>query len=94
MGRQTDWFALALDGWSMGIEASTVIGLRMARLAAGGAAAQAEARRMVEEKLGAAIDLQAMAMRGALGGDIGTAAARSVRHYRGKVRANRRRLMR
>lgn len=94
MGRQTDWFALALDGWSMGIEASTVIGLRMAKLAAGGAAAEAEARRMVEEKLGAAIDLQAMAMRGALGADIGTAAARSMRHYRGRVRANRRRLTR
>lgn len=92
--RQTDWFALALDSWSMGVEASAVIGLRMVRLAGGGAAAESEARLMVTEKVGAVMDLQALAMRGALGGDIGIVASRSLRHYRGKVRANRRRLTR
>lgn len=92
MTKQPDWFALALDGWAMGIEASAVIGLRMARLAGGGEAAASEAQRMVSEKVDAAIDLQMLAMRGALGKDVGAAASRSIRHYRSRIRANRRRL--
>ena len=94
MRHNTDWFALALDSWSMGVEASAVIGLRMVRLAGGGAAAESEARLMVTEKFRAALDLQALAMRGALGGDPGMVAARSLRHYGARVRANRRRLTR
>ena len=94
MRHNTDWFALALDSWSMGVEASAVIGLRMVRLAGGGAAAESEARLMVTEKFGAALDLQALAMRGALGGDLGIVASRSLRQVGARVRANRRRLTR
>jgi len=87
--------ASAALGWSammLGLEASTVIGLRAVKLAKGGRAAKMEARRMVAEKVRAAMALQALAMTGALGGDASTVAAKTLRHYSPKVRANLRRL--
>jgi hypothetical protein len=77
---------------ALGMEASAVIGLRTVKLAKGGRAAKTEARRMVAEKLRAAMELQALAMTGSLGGDAPTAATRTLRHYAPKVRANLRRL--
>ena len=94
MARSSSWISLALDSWSLGLDASAVIGMRAIKLAAGGSAATAEAQRMVEEKIAAAIDLQMLAMTGGLGPTMHGAASRSVRHYAGKVRANRRRLAR
>lgn len=94
MGRPLSWMSIALDGWAMGIEASAVIGLRMVKLAGGGAKAAAEAELMVAEKIAAAIELQALAVTGALGTSLQSATARSIRHYAPKVRANRRRLRR
>ena len=81
-----------MDAWSLGLEASTVVGLRMWKLAAGGAAAEAEAVRMVSEKVEAGLALQARAMSGGLGATPQSAAAQTLSHYRRKVRANRRRL--
>lgn len=86
------WIRLTLDAWGLGLEASSVIGLRVLKLAAGGAAAQAEAVRMVSEKAEAGAALQAMALSGALGPTAHGAAAKTLKHYRRKVRANRRRL--
>ncbi len=82
-------------GWSMmalGLEASAVIGLRTVKLAKGGRAAKTEARRMVADKVRAAMELQALALTGALGQDPAKATARTVRHYAPKVHANLRRL--
>jgi cell division GTPase FtsZ len=93
MGRRNSWLKLGLDIWSLGIESSTVIGLRTLKLAAGGAAADAESRRMVEEKLKAGLEWQAMAITGGLGGAPHRVAAKTLAHYRRKVRANRRRLL-
>ena len=92
--RTNPWLSVGLDAWSLGAEASAVMGLRMIRLAAGGAAAEAEARRMVTEKVEAALALQALALSGGLGTTAHGAAAKSMAHYRRKVRANRRRLQR
>lgn len=92
MGRKTSWMSLAIDGWSCGLEAATVVGLRMVRLSAGGAAAADEAERMVREKLEAAAELHRLALTGALGNTPRSASAKTLRHYRAKVRANRRRL--
>lgn len=86
------WISLSLDAWSLGVEASTVIGLRTMKLAAGGAAAQAEAARMVSEKIESAWTLQGRALTGGLGTTPHGAASRTLTHYRRKVRANRRRL--
>ena len=90
--RSNPWLGVALDAWSLGAESSAVMGLRMLKLAAGGAAAELEAQRMVSEKLEAALTLQTLALTGGLGVTPHGAAAKSVAHYRRKVRANRRRL--
>lgn len=86
------WIDASMDWWTLGVEASTVIGLRTARLAQGGAAAQQEAQRMVSEKIGAAVELQMAMMTGALGGSPASTSRKVARHYSRKVRANRRRL--
>jgi len=88
------WWALGFDAWRLSLEASTVIGLRTARLAQGGALAQAEAQRMVAEKMAAGAALAGIAMTGGLGADPARASARVLAHYRRPVRANRRRLSR
>ena len=81
------WLRLTLDATMLGLEAQQVIGLRLVRLAAGGAVAQAEAQRMVTEK-GAAFVEAATTL--ATGGS----AQKVVRRYRSHVRANNRRLTR
>lgn len=92
MARKDPWTRLAFDSWALGVEASSVIGLRMLKLAAGGAAAQAEAQRMVSEKVAASLTLPMLAMTGRLGSTAPAVAVGSVKHLRRKVRANRRRL--
>jgi hypothetical protein len=88
------WLALGVDAWALGLEAASVIALRSLALAQGGARAQAEAVRMVAEKAEAASALAVRAAMGDLGATPQTVAARTVRHYRKKVTANRRRLTR
>ncbi|MDR6623731.1 hypothetical protein [Caulobacter segnis] len=93
MARRKDpWTSLAFDSWALGLEASTVIGLRMMKLAAGGAAAQAEAQLMVSEKVAASVTLPMLAATGQLGATGPAIASGSLAHLRRKVRANRRRL--
>ena len=84
------WLRAGMDAWTLGLEASAVVALRTAKLAAGGGEAAREAELMVAEKVRAAVELQA-ALLGAtpLGGT-----QLALRHYRGKVAANRRRLSR
>lgn len=86
------WFGIGLQAWSLGLEASTVMGLRTLKIAQGGARGRAETQRMVSEKIEAAAALQALALTGALGVTAPRASARTIAHYRRKVRANRRRL--
>lgn len=90
--RHSPWVQLGWDAWMLGAESASVMGLRTLKIAAGGAAGEAEARRMVSEKIEAAQALQIMAMTGALGFTAPAAAAKTLTHYRRKVRANRRRL--
>jgi len=86
------WLRFYSDIGALGIEASTVIGLRLAKIAVGGPAGEKESERMVEEKVAAAAELGAMAMTGALGFTGAAVTKRTLAHYRRKVRANRRRL--
>jgi hypothetical protein len=76
----------------LGLDAATVIGLRTLKIAAGGAAGAAEAQRMVGEKVEAALALQTLALTGGLGNTPLSATAKTLAHYRRRVRANRRRL--
>lgn len=86
------WMRLGMNAWALGLESSAVIGLRTLKIAAGGPDAEAETRRMIAEKVDAALALQRLAFTGGLGATPHRAAARTVAHYRKKVRANRRRL--
>jgi hypothetical protein len=90
--RANPWLRIGLDAWAMGVEASAVVGLRTLKIAAGGPAGQAEAQEMLAEKVQAAVDWQMKAMTGGLGFTPSSAAAKTLTHYRRKVRANRRRL--
>jgi hypothetical protein len=79
----------------LGVEAWMVMGLRLAKLAAGGPAAALEAQRMLAEKSAAAVEAQFAAGIALATGVSHTAAGRkALGRYRRRVRANRRRLMR
>jgi hypothetical protein len=88
------WTRLMFDIWSLGLETSAVIASRTMKLSVGGEAAEREARRMVAEKIEAALSLQTLALTGGLGTTPHSAARKSLAHYRRRVRANRRRLAR
>ena len=90
--RGNPWVKLTMDTWSLGMEASSVIGLRTLKMAAGGQAAQTEAALMINEKIASTLDLQIRAMTGGMGITPHGAVSKTVTHYRRKVRANRRRL--
>lgn len=79
------WWKLGVDASMLALESQAVIGLRLAKLAAGDAAAGIEAERMISEKVFAAGEA---AMLLATGGS----AQGVITGYRRKVRANRRRL--
>jgi hypothetical protein len=88
------WLKLGMDMWMLGAESSSVIALRTMKLAAGGTAANAEAERMVSEKVAASMALCQQAMFGQLGTTMPGMGTKAVAGYRRKVRANRRRLSR
>lgn len=91
--KHNPWAKVGWDAALLGVESATVIGLRMAKLANGGASADREARLMVAEKVQAAVAVQALAWSGALGLTAPRVASKTLAHYRRKVRANRRRLL-
>ena len=71
----------------LAVESNRVITLRMMKLAAGGAAAQAEARLMVTEKISEAMTAGIVLMSGGSHATV-------VKQYRRRVAANARRLSR
>jgi hypothetical protein len=90
---KNSWLRIGFNAWNLSFEASSVIGLRVLKIAAGGAAAEAETRLMFREKIEAGWTIQGKALTGALGLTTHTATARMLSHYRRKVRANQRRLV-
>ena len=91
--RANPWIGIGWDAWRLGLDASTVIGLRTLKIAQGGETGRAEAERMVSEKVAAGLSLQTLAITGGLGLTPASASARTLAHYRRKVSANRRRLL-
>lgn len=84
-----------IDGWRLGLDVQRVVAMRMLRISAGGAAAHAECRRMVTEKLAAGAAAQAAAVAALVSGKgVEAATAEAMVPIRRKVRANRRRLER
>ena len=87
------WARLAMQVAVTGFEAQSVMALRFTRLAAGGARAQSEARRMLTEKVMALGEAQSAATVAAIKGAKGPRVATKVlRVYKRRVRKNRRRL--
>ena len=87
--------AHAFDLARLGVEAWMVMGLRTAKIAAGGPAATLEAQRMVVEKSAAALEAQfAAGLALATGATHHAAGRKALAGYRRRVKANRRRLMR
>jgi hypothetical protein len=80
-------FRFWYDATMLSFEAQRVVGLRMMKLAGGGPKAQAEASRMVTEKIAASMTAAATL----LGGGSGHAVVAQVRK---QVRSNSRRLSR
>jgi hypothetical protein len=87
------WLGVAADSWLLGVEASLVVPLRLARLAQGGAGAKAEASLMLTEKVEAHGALLRDLAAGRLGKSAPDLASGVTRHYLVRVRANRKRLM-
>jgi hypothetical protein len=89
------WFPLIFKTVQLGLEAQSVIALRMLRLASAGAAAPAEARRMIVDKIAAGVEAQAVAASSVASGHKNTVVAGKVlRVLKKRVRANKRRLSR
>jgi hypothetical protein len=83
------------DMLDLSIVAQRVIAMRLARIYAGGRAADVESRRMVSEKIAAGAAAQAAAAKAlASGKGIGTAATVALAPVKRAVRANHRRLSR
>ena len=86
------WLELSLKAFHMGMEAQSVIALRMLRLATGGARMEAEASRMVTEKVAAAAEAQVVAAVSALSGrSPHVVVSQAPRVVKKRVRANKRR---
>ena len=90
------WFAFSLNAFQMGVEAQSVMALRLLRFASGGARSEAEATRMLAENVtAAAAEAQAVAALAAMSGKQShVVAGKALNVYRKRVRANRRRLSR
>ena len=88
------WMRTGFDFWMLGAEAGTVITMRLAKLAVGGADASVEAELMMSEKVRAMIELQTKRMTGALGTTPLSNTRGALKHYRQKVAANDKRLRR
>ena len=93
MSPRDSWFGVWLDAMSLGLEASSVVGLRVLTIGAGGAAGLAEAERMISEKIKVNLTLQVKAATGGLGMSALSAASGTLDHYRQKVLANLSRLL-
>jgi len=83
-----------MDAMQLTLEAQSVIGMRMAKAAWGGAAAQDEAALMITEKTKAAIDAQFVLAKSMMEGQGHLGPARAMAMYRRRVQANQRRLSR
>jgi hypothetical protein len=86
------WSNLFFQSALLAFEAQAVICLRLTCLATGGPRAQAEASRMITEKIDALADGQRMMIGAAWRGDPELGAKRLLSMYRRRVEANRVRL--
>ncbi len=93
LGLWNSWFAVSAQAMRICWEAQTVVFLRSMRLAPGGARAEAEAQRMISEKVAALTEAQTAAATATLkGSKRHHVAKKALAVYACRVRRNRRRL--
>ena len=86
------WVRFSMEVATLGVEAQSVVGLRMITMAAGGSAAGREALRIVPEKLAAFAEAQLELLNGVVAGAAHRPPTMAVASYLRRVRANHRRL--
>jgi hypothetical protein len=87
------WFALTFKMAELGFEAQNIVALRLMRLAAGGSSGQAEATRMVGEKISALGEAHIAGTTAVVKRrSVNVVAQKIIRIYEKRIRANRRRL--
>jgi hypothetical protein len=87
------WFSLTCKFAGLGFEAQNVVVLRLMRLAAGGTSGQAEATRMISEKISALGEVRRTGTTAVIAGRPANVVAQKIlRIYEKRIRANRRRL--
>ena len=88
------WLSLSVQATRMCWEAQSVMALRLLRIVEGGAKAEAEAQRMITEKIAALAEAQMAAAATMMkGGKNHQVTKKAVGVYEKRVRRNRRRLM-
>jgi|SRR6516164_4189087 hypothetical protein len=89
------WVALSLRVFQLGVEAQSVMALRLVRLASGDARGQDELNRMVVEKLAALAEAQMAVATAIMNGHKDHVVARkALTVFKKRVRDNKRRLLR
>jgi len=86
--KKPNWSKLFSDSMLLGFNANRVVALRLAKLARGDAAAKAESKTMVEEKIKAAMDANLAAAHSVLTGNAHLAPKRALSVYKKRVRQN------
>ncbi len=86
--KMPNWTGLMAASVKLGVSANHVIALRMAKLAHGGAAARAESKLMLDEKVKAAIDANIEAARSIMTGQAHLAPAHALSVYQKRVHKN------
>jgi hypothetical protein len=86
------WLALGFQAAQLGLDSQRVIVLRLIRLSGGGAAGFAEAQLTVTDKMAALTEAHVAVAAGAVTGDSRKSAAKVLRVFTKRVRANKRRL--
>ena len=88
----TAWLRIGVDAWTLGWQAARVMGLRSARIAAGGPAAGLETWLMLSEKWQSAVEIQSDLLARGPDANPATTTRRALAHLKRKVAANDRRL--
>jgi hypothetical protein len=86
------WMGIGFDALKLGMDANSVIGLRLAKIATGGFAGAAETQLMIAEKIQATAQLQIAFLTGELGTTPAVVAKTTLRYYSKQVLGNQRRL--
>jgi hypothetical protein len=87
------WSKMIFDAARLSATVPVVIGLRMAKLARGGVSAKRESKRMLDEKIKAALEANADAVQNIALGKAGRVPGRTLALYQKKVGNNLRRLL-